>query len=122
MRDRLRARSSPLTTRRAMGVHRFRSRAHRRPQRRTPSAVGMKACNFASLDPVQRARNIRGLTGASEADRALWREFEVDAERVAAEAEAAHERVAGVGRPVIELEEEIEIPVGPTEVERMVRV
>jgi hypothetical protein len=28
---------------------------------RTPSAVGMKACNFAGLDPVQRARHIWGL-------------------------------------------------------------
>jgi len=28
---------------------------------RTPSAVAMKAVNFASLDPVQQARNIAGL-------------------------------------------------------------
>jgi len=30
---------------------------------RTPSSLAMKLCNFASLDPVQQARGIRGLAG-----------------------------------------------------------
>jgi hypothetical protein len=42
---------------------------------RTPSAVAMKACNFASLDPVQRARHIAALGNVSRADRALWEEL-----------------------------------------------
>jgi hypothetical protein len=39
--------------------------------RRTPNALAMKACNFASLDPAFRASNRKGLSGASEADREM---------------------------------------------------
>jgi putative restriction endonuclease len=43
---------------------------------RTANSLAMKLCNFASLDPVQRARGIRGLPGASRQDRAMWDEFQ----------------------------------------------
>ena len=42
---------------------------------RTPSSLAMKLVNFASLDPVQRARGIRGLPGATKQDQAMWDEF-----------------------------------------------
>jgi putative restriction endonuclease len=42
---------------------------------RTPSSLAMKLCNFASLDPVQKARGIRGLPGATPLDREMWDEF-----------------------------------------------
>jgi putative restriction endonuclease len=42
---------------------------------RTPNSLAMKLCNFASLDPMQRARGIRGLPGATKQDRAMWDEF-----------------------------------------------
>jgi predicted restriction endonuclease len=42
---------------------------------RTPSSLAMKLCNFASLDPVQRARGVKGLEGASELDHQIWQEF-----------------------------------------------
>jgi predicted restriction endonuclease len=45
---------------------------------RTPSSLAMKLTNFASLDPVQQARGIRGLPGASRTDRAMWTEFRND--------------------------------------------
>ena len=83
------------------------------------SAVAMKAVNFASLDPVQRARNIAGLGNVSRADRELWDEFEANPEAVAAEAEAAYARLTGQDAPP--LETELTIPQGPTEVARMVR-
>ena len=35
----------------------------------------MKLCNFASLDPVQKARGIDGLKGASKKDKSIWAEF-----------------------------------------------
>ena len=35
---------------------------------RTPSSLAMKLGNFASLDPVQRARGIKGLSGATKQD------------------------------------------------------
>lgn len=50
---------------------------------RTPSALAMKLCNFASLDPQMAARGIRGLGAASKADRDLWEEFGRDPEGVA---------------------------------------
>jgi putative restriction endonuclease len=43
---------------------------------RTPNSLAMKLCNFASLDPVQRARGIKGLTGASKQDREMWNEYQ----------------------------------------------
>jgi len=42
---------------------------------RTPGALAMKACNFASLDPKFRLTERKGLSGASEAGRVLWREM-----------------------------------------------
>lgn len=53
---------------------------------RTPSAVAMKLCNFASLDPtLHRA----GLKGASAADRNLMTRFHNQPERVVDEIERA---------------------------------
>lgn len=43
---------------------------------RTPNSLAMKLCNFAALDPVQQARGIRGLPGATKQDRAMWAEFQ----------------------------------------------
>jgi predicted restriction endonuclease len=59
------------------------------------------------------------LSGASEADRSLWREFEGNAERLAAEAEEAFARLD----PETAAREEmaVRIPAGETEVERVVR-
>lgn len=42
---------------------------------RTPSSLSMKLCNLASLDPYHQARGVKGLQGASRADRAAWEEF-----------------------------------------------
>ena len=42
---------------------------------RTPSALAMKLANFASLDPKHKSRGIKGLSNASKADEASWREF-----------------------------------------------
>jgi putative restriction endonuclease len=42
---------------------------------RNPSSLAMKLCNLASLDPVQHARGIKGLEGASNQDREMWAEF-----------------------------------------------
>ena len=49
---------------------------------RTPSAVAMKACNFANLDPnLER----KGLSSVSRADREIWNEFFEDSLSVAFE-------------------------------------
>jgi putative restriction endonuclease len=54
---------------------------------RTSSSLSMKLCNFASLDPLQKARGVAGLTGASKLDRAMWDEFRANSSNVAAESE-----------------------------------
>lgn len=87
---------------------------------RTPSAVAMKACNFASLDPIQKSRKIAALGNVSRADRELWALFEENAESVATAAEAAYARLNG-SESAVPLPE-MEQPEGPTEVERLVRV
>ena len=62
---------------------------------RTPGAVAMKACNFASLDPQQQARSIKALGNVSLADRKLWESFLDDSEGLAQEAESAYSRITG---------------------------
>ncbi len=42
---------------------------------RSPGSLAMKLCNFASLDPVQRARGIRGLANVAKQDKIMWDEF-----------------------------------------------
>jgi putative restriction endonuclease len=49
---------------------------------RSPSSVAMKCCNYASLDPDERARGIRGLKGTSEADREVFARFANDLARL----------------------------------------
>jgi len=42
---------------------------------RTANSLALKLVNFASLDPLVRARGRSGMKGASAADRSLWNEF-----------------------------------------------
>jgi len=54
---------------------------------RTTNSLAMKLSNFASLDPVHRARGVRGLEGASQRDRQLWNDFRENPERLMPESE-----------------------------------
>jgi predicted restriction endonuclease len=54
---------------------------------RRPDSLSMKLCNLASLDPVQRARGIKGLEGASRQDREMWQEFQTKSLTLGTEAE-----------------------------------
>lgn len=58
---------------------------------RTPSALAMKLVNFASLDPVQQARGIKGLANVGKKDREIWEEFHRDWEGLAHESQQALE-------------------------------
>lgn len=86
---------------------------------RTPGALAIKACNFASLDPAFRRTNRTGLTGASESDRAIWTEFATHAERVAAGAEEVFAELdpARAARDAAD----IPVPEGETDTLRLVR-
>jgi len=92
---------------------------------RTPGAVAMKACNFASLDPVQQARGIKALGNVSRGDEALWQRFTEDPEAVASQAEASYAKLFEdqVKQELAEDNvQEFLLPDGPTEYERMVRM
>lgn len=99
---------------------------------RTPSAVAMKGCNFASLDPLHQQRGVTGLANRSQLEDQIWQAFTADSEAIAAEAEALYDALAtptaqDIGAatspaPPLELPGlPGELPGGPTEVERTVR-
>jgi putative restriction endonuclease len=54
---------------------------------RSSSSLAMKLCNLASLDPVQRARGVKGLQGASKQDRLMWDEFQGNLSTLGVESE-----------------------------------
>ena len=54
---------------------------------RTPSSLAMKLANFSSLDPTLQAKGIKGLPGASQADREMWKEFHENWESLVYESE-----------------------------------
>lgn len=45
---------------------------------RSPNSVSYKLVNFASLDPIQQARGIKGAKNVSKLDREIWNEFSED--------------------------------------------
>ncbi|HZM02706.1 MAG TPA: HNH endonuclease [Candidatus Saccharimonadales bacterium] len=94
---------------------------------RTASSLAMKLCNFASLDPVQRARGIRGLAGASRHDNEIRNEFQAQMPTLGAVSEElmhdlftddAVTEVDFLGNDRIRLTP----PIGPTEIVSNVRV
>jgi predicted restriction endonuclease len=89
---------------------------------RTPSAVAMKLCNFASLDPAHQSRNVAGLKNAARADRDVFREFWEDWTTLAAESEMARQRL-GLALQSDVSAEEATVPTleRDTDVERVVR-
>lgn len=92
---------------------------------RTPSSVSMKLCNFASFDLALQARGVKGLTGASRADRAMWNAFQNDWEEMSEKSEEAFEQLMRDEKEYKEggdiLLEDIKMPEGPTETERMTK-
>src|ERR1041385_5140204 len=87
---------------------------------RTSGAVAMKLCNFASLDPLLRARGIRGLEGASNLDRTVWAEFMEAPVEIAAQREEALRGLLGARESDgVEVEPKrglrLRPPAGPTE-------
>lgn len=62
---------------------------------RTPSALSMKLCNLASLDPAHQERGVSGLSNASKLDKEVWYAFQADWETKALESEAAIKEALG---------------------------
>ncbi len=77
----------------------------------------MKLVNFASLDPAQQARGIKGLAGHSRADERIWSEFHANWDEMAALSEAKLQALYAA-RPA----QGIADSGRPTEIESLVRV
>ena len=96
---------------------------------RTPSSLSMKLCNLASLDPNHHARGVKGLKGASNADRDMWEAFNSDWEGYGITSEEKLQQLLGQtdevvsiipdagikGKRKAEIKMPRTIPVGPTE-------
>lgn len=100
---------------------------------RTANSLAMKLCNFASLDPVQQARGIRGLPGATKQDKAMWHEFHSHSASLGPESEELlHDlftkdesrEVDFLQRDRVRFEPSPKLapPAGPTETKAIVRV
>ena len=100
---------------------------------RAPSSLAIKLCNFASLDPVLKARGIKGMTGVAAEDRALWREFSAHRDALVPESEQIlhdlftrdqNQEIDFLDRQRVKLEpsQKLRIPTGSTDVLASVKV
>jgi putative restriction endonuclease len=98
---------------------------------RSPGSLAMKLSNFASLDPVQRARGIKGLSGASKQDGAVWNEFHSHINDLGPESEQLlhdlftkdnNREVDFLEREKVSLQPSLSPPSGPTEGTTIARV
>ena len=55
--------------------------------KRTPSAVSLKLCNFARLDPKHKKRGVKGMQHGSKLEEKVWNEFNQNWEELAARSE-----------------------------------
>ena len=94
---------------------------------RGANSLAMKLCNFASLDPALKMRGIKGLSGASTLDRAVWAEFHADLTEAAPASETAFCKLfdADEGSEVEVTSKEgvrvRKVPAGPTEIKTTVK-
>jgi putative restriction endonuclease len=94
---------------------------------RTSSSLAMKLSNLASLDPVQRARGIKGLEGASNQDREMWKEFHSHLSTLGTESEEAlHDLFTKDEKKEVDFLSRDKVrlvaPSGPTEAQATVKV
>jgi predicted restriction endonuclease len=78
---------------------------------RTPSALAMKLCNIASIDPAITNSGRKGLGNASALDREVWNEFHADWDGLATECLHIHEQLRtekGLPEEVIQTDDELE--------------
>jgi len=66
---------------------------------RSPNSLAMKLVNLASLDPYHRARGVKGLRGASNADRAIWAEFHSNWDQLGVASEELLQQLMGEELP-----------------------
>jgi hypothetical protein len=94
---------------------------------RPANSLAMKLCNLASLDPVQRARGVKGLEGASKQDRLMWNEFQDNLSVLGAESEQlVHDLFTKDETKEVDFlqrdKARLVAPIGPTEIQATVKV
>ena len=94
---------------------------------RNSNSLAMKLCNLASLDPVQRARGIKGLVGASKLDRQMWDEFHKNVSELGTESEElVHDLFTKDETKEVDFLQRDKVrlvaPTGPTETQATVKV
>jgi putative restriction endonuclease len=89
---------------------------------RTPASLAMKLVNFASLDPAQRARGIRGLAGHSRADEEVWSQFQADWDHMTVLSEARLRSLQGENTAPLAADETVESADLPTETTSTVKI
>lgn len=94
---------------------------------RSPSSLAMKLVNFASLDPVQQARGVRGLPGATKQDRDMWNEFHTSFSTLGIESEELlHDLFTKDDEKELDFLSRDQVrlvaPTGPTETQASVKV
>jgi putative restriction endonuclease len=62
---------------------------------RTPSAVALKLCNFARLDPLHQQRGVKGMQHGSKLEEKIWYEFNQNWEELAYQSEIALAQLKG---------------------------
>jgi putative restriction endonuclease len=68
---------------------------------RTPSSVAMKLNNLTSIDPEEKTRGVKGLSGSSRLDKQIWGEFHDHWEKMAEESEALWCLVVTKRKPLV---------------------
>lgn len=63
---------------------------------RTPSAVALKLCNFARLDPLHQKRGIIGMQHGSKLEEQIWNEFNQNWDELAYQSEIALANLKGL--------------------------
>jgi hypothetical protein len=98
---------------------------------RSAGSLAMKLSNLASLDPVQLARGIKGLSGASKQDRDMWKEFHSNINLLGPESEQLlhdlftkdnNREVDFLQRDMVRIQPSLKPPAGATEITSSVRV
>lgn len=56
---------------------------------RTPSAVALKLCNFARLDPLHQRRGVRGMQHGGKLEETIWHEFNQNWDELTYQSEVA---------------------------------
>ncbi len=62
---------------------------------RTPSAVALKLCNFARLDPLHQKRGIKGMQHGSKLEGKIWNEFNQNWDELAYKSEIILAKLRG---------------------------